>query len=215
LRLIGAHIDITARRRAEEQRELVSRELSHRIANIFTVVNSLVRMAARFEPTNKEFAEKLESRLQSLHRAHAFVSRKEIGDGGLKLLLARLFEQYQGASGRRVSIQGEDALVGSNAATALALVFHELATNAVKYGALSIDEGSVYVVVAAAAGQLRLLWREEGGPAIVNAPSGPNGFGSVLVERAARSQLGASMTYDWRPEGLSVTVEVSLVDLAR
>lgn len=215
LRLIGAHIDITVRRRAEEQRELVSRELSHRIANIFTVVNSLVRMAARFEPTNKEFAEKLESRLQSLHRAHAFVSRKEVGDGGLKSLLARLLEPYQGASGRRVSIQGEDALVGSNAATALALVFHELATNAVKYGALSIDEGSIYVVVAAAAGQLRLLWREEGGPAIVNAPSGPNGFGSVLVERAARSQLGASMTYDWRPEGLSVTVEVSLVDLAR
>lgn len=214
LRLIGAHIDITARRRAEEQRELIARELSHRIANIFTVVNSLVRMAARFEPANKNFAEKLESRLQSLHRAHAFVAKKEIGEGGLKLLLSRLIEPYQGSSGQRVTIEGGDATVGPNAATALALIFHELATNAVKYGALSTECGTVRISLVVEQGNIQLFWREEDGP-VVDRPSTPTGFGSVLVERAARSQLGATMHYDWQPAGLEVNIEARLVDLER
>lgn len=214
LRLIGAHIDITARRRAEEQRELIARELSHRIANIFTVVNSLVRMAARFEPANKGFAEKLESRLQSLHRAHAFVARKEVGEGGLKSLLSRLLEPYQGSHGQRVAIEGDDATVGPNAATALALVFHELATNAVKYGALSAENGTVRISLAAEQDRLQLFWREQGGPK-VHGPSSQTGFGSVLVERAARSQLSATMDYDWRPAGLEVAIGAKLVDLER
>lgn len=214
LRLIGAHIDITARRRAEEQRELIARELSHRIANIFTVVNSLVRMAARFEPANKVFAEKLESRLQSLHRAHAFVAKKEVGEGGLKSLLSRLLEPYQGSQGQRVVIEGNDAMVGPNAATSLALVFHELATNAVKYGALSAENGAVRISLVADQACLHLTWQESGGPLVVEPPVS-SGFGSVLVERAARSQLGATMAYNWGSDGLEVTIKVKLVDLER
>ncbi|MGO4669596.1 PAS domain-containing protein [Bosea sp. 2YAB26] len=214
VRLVGAHIDITARRRAEEQRELIARELSHRIANIFTVVNSLVRMAARFEPASKGFAEKLQSRFQALHRAHAFVVDKEIGDGGLTLLLSRLLDPYREGHADRVTIQGEDAAVGPSAATALALIFHELATNAVKYGALSSESGSVSVSTEVRQEQLFITWQEIGGPDVVT-PSGQPGFGSVLVDRAAQSQLGAKMQYLWLPTGLVAVIEADLADLRR
>ncbi|MGO4816189.1 HWE histidine kinase domain-containing protein, partial [Cupriavidus sp. 2MCAB6] len=156
----------------------------------------------------------LQSRFQALHRAHAFVVDKEIGDGGLTLLLSRLLDPYREGHADRVTIQGEDAAVGPSAATALALIFHELATNAVKYGALSSESGSVSVSTEVRQEQLFITWQEIGGPDVVT-PSGQPGFGSVLVDRAAQSQLGAKMQYLWLPTGLVAVIEADLADLRR
>ena len=214
LRLVGAHIDITARRSAEEQRELIARELQHRIANMFTVVSSLVTMAAGAEPAARGFADEIVGRFGALHRAHSLVLDKD-GPGGdtLASLLGRLVSPYVGYGTERIVIAGDDPAVGRSAATAIALVVHELATNAVKYGALSVPEGSVRIEIKSCPETTSLRWAEQGGPAVANAPT-RQGFGSVLVERAARAQLAASLTLDWEPSGLSFRLEMPTERLA-
>lgn len=214
LRLVGAHIDITARRSAEEQRELIARELQHRIANIFTVVSSLVTMSARAEPAARGFADEIVGRFGALHRAHSLVLDKD-GPGGdtLASLLGRLVSPYVGYGTERIVVAGDDPAVGRSAATAIALVVHELATNAVKYGALSVPEGSVRIEISSCPETTCLRWTEQGGPAVANAPT-RQGFGSVLVERAARAQLAASLTLDWEPSGLSFLLEMPTQRLA-
>lgn len=216
VQLQGAHIDVTARRRAEEQHELVARELAHRIANIFTVVTSLVRMAARTDPAHKDFAAKLEERFAALHRAHGFVidGKERIGEGGLIALLWRLLEPYRQNGQDRIGVTGADAPVGQRAATALALIVHELATNAVKYGALSADSGRVTLAIEQDADDCRIIWREQDGPPLAATPK-RTGFGTVMVERAARGQLGATIAYDWAPGGLVAEIRTRLDDLRR
>lgn len=207
VRLVGAHIDITARRLAEEQRELIARELQHRIGNIFTVVGSLISMSARSEPAVASFAKELVGRLGALYRAHGLILDKsgETGSDTLRNLLERLITPYSGDGEARIAVSGDDAVIGRSASTAIALVVHELATNAVKYGALSVAEGAVRIDIASSAEDVRLRWVERGGPRLEAAPD-RQGFGSVLVDRAARTQLAASMSFDWQSSGLSVTM---------
>lgn len=213
--LQGAHIDVTARKQAEEQYELVARELAHRIANIFAVVNSLVRMAARAEPESRAFAAKIEERLAALHRAHAFVGRtKADTEGGIKDLLARLLAPYREGSSERIRIEGRDCPVGPNAATCLALIVHELATNAVKYGALSLESGTVSVSVEQDESSCLIRWQEAGGPGIASAPA-RSGFGSTMIERTIRAHKGLEVRYAWEPTGLTVTIDASLEGLSR
>ncbi|KRE23895.1 hypothetical protein ASE66_01070 [Bosea sp. Root483D1] len=213
--LQGAHIDVTARKQAEEQYELVARELSHRIANIFAVVSSLVRMAARAEPESRAFAAKLEERLAALHRAHAFVGRgRAESEGGLVDLLSRLLAPYGEGSAGRVRIEGQDGPIGPQAATCIALIVHELATNAVKYGALSSQTGTVTVSVHRDERAGRVEWRETGGPAIEAQPT-RGGFGSTMIERTIRAHRGLELRYEWEPAGLFVTIDASTDALSR
>lgn len=213
--LQGAHIDVTARKQAEEQYELVARELSHRIANIFAVVSSLVRMAARAEPESRAFASRIEERLAALHRAHAFVGRSRTDvEGGIIDLLSRLLAPYGEGPVERIRIEGKDGPVGPQAATCIALIVHELATNAVKYGALSSEAGTVTVTVESDESTSSILWREAGGPMIESLPT-RSGFGSTMVERTVRAHKGLDVRHDWKPTGLVVTIDASVEALGR
>lgn len=215
IKLIGAHIDITARRIAEEQRELIARELQHRIGNIFTVIGSLISMAAREEPAAAGFAEEIVGRISALSRAHSIVLDK-VGDHSpdiLSDLIGRLVAPYNGGAKSRIEVHGDNVEVGQSSSTAIALVFHELATNAVKHGALSTDAGKVRVTVQAAGERVLLRWEEQGGPVIVGNPE-RQGFGSLLVDRAAKSQLGARMEFDWGASGLVAEIEMATGKLA-
>lgn len=216
LKLVGAHIDITARRQAEEQRELIARELQHRISNVFTVIGSLITMSARAEPSARKFAADIVARIGALYRAHSIVLDRNADRPADHLcdLIARLIEPYNAELDQRISTQGDNVAVGRSSTTAVALVIHELATNAVKYGALSTPHGTVQIDAATAAGTVRLTWREVGGPPIGEMP-GRRGFGSLLVDRAAKSQLGAEMTFDWRSSGLVVTLEIPIARLEK
>lgn len=208
LRLVGAHVDITARRQAEEQKDLVSRELSHRIANIFTVVSSLVQMSARLEPEAANFAGKLVERIGALHRAHRLViSAAEEREGTLADLIERLMMPYRNGDPTRISITGDDIEIGRAVVTPMALVLHELVTNAVKYGALSSAGGRLDISIADRDTEIDLRWCERDGPNVAGPPQG-RGFGSVLVERAARAQLGAELTFDWQPSGLVLSAVI-------
>lgn len=212
LRLAGAHIDITARREAEEQRELITRELAHRITNIFSVMSSIVSMSAREDPTSAKFAEKLTSRIGALHRAHGLMLSPGSVEDTVVKLISRVVEPYQAQDHDRVVISGEDAAIGRQASIGMALMLHELATNAVKYGALSVPTGNIAIDVQRDGEALKIRWQEFGGPQVSARPS-RQGFGSILVDRAARAQLGAALDFEWLPDGLRLTATIPLARL--
>ena len=219
-RWFGTCTDIHDQKRALEEREVISQELSHRIKNIFAVVSGLIGFAARGRPEFAPIASDLRARITALGRAHDFVrphsaaSRPATGPEDLIGLLGELFEPYQLPDTPRVRVAGSAVAIDDRSATPLALLFHELATNATKYGALASERGRVDVRVGCDGGEVTIRWREQGGPT-VTPPESAGGFGSQLIEMSAVRQLGGTVTRDWRPEGLVVTVTVPFEALSR
>ncbi|WP_181708798.1 PAS domain-containing protein [Chthonobacter rhizosphaerae] len=210
IRFPGATVDITDLKQAQEAHELVTKELAHRIKNIFAVVNGILAMSARSEPTAKPFADRLRERLTALAQAHEYVrphsprSRNpahanQTMMGLLRLLLAPYLQEGQ----ERFEMKGADVLIGPTSATALALIFHEQATNSVKYGSLSTPTGRVAVSCENTGTHYCLKWQEVGGPAIDGLPE-RRGFGTELAIRSAASQLGGALSHEWAATGLIV-----------
>jgi len=211
-RWFGTCTDIHEQKLAMEEREVISQELSHRIKNIFAVIAGLVAFSARARPEFRGLADDLRDRITALGRAHDFVrphsaaSRPEARQDSLHGLLGELFVAYRGEQAERIAVDGADVTIDDRSATPLALLFHELATNATKYGALANADGRVAVMVARGDAVTTVAWVETGGPAV--APPAHAGFGSQLIEMSAVRQLGGTVTRDWRAEGLTVTVTV-------
>ena len=176
------------------------------------MINSLVFMAARGEPASRPFAESLMARIEAFHRAHDFIeARNRQDDGhGLVALLDRLLTPYREQATDRITVHGDDLEIGHGAATALALIFHELATNAVKYGALSMEAGGVSTSRCSmrATSIASVGGSAEARPSVT--PPERRGFGSSLVDRAVRLQLGATIFHDWNPEGLTLTFDAKV-----
>lgn len=212
-------VNLLEARRATRQREIVAHELSHRIKNIFAVIAGLIGLSAKSSPALKPLADDLRHRVAALGRAHDFVrphserSRPAAGESTLRGLLDELFAPYQASDAPRIVIIGDDEAVDDRAATPVALLFHELATNAAKFGALSGD-GTVDVTVVTGDSSCTIDWREHGGPAI-DAPPEALGFGSRLIELSVNAQLKGEITRDWRHDGLAATVEIPLASLCR
>jgi PAS domain S-box-containing protein len=219
---VAVSIDITERKLAEEQRNLVLREMNHRVKNLFAVTAGLVTMSARSAPTPRDVATLVQARLGALARAHelirpSFASTEQNVDrepAKLDALLQAVcspFVDLESTVERaRVTFRGPDLPVGPKAATSLALVFHELATNAAKYGSLSTTEGSVEIDWSVQGGELLLKWEERDGPPI-DVPPIEEGFGSLLARRSVDDQLGGQLSHLWRREGLIIHLS-ALVD---
>ncbi|MFA9200659.1 MAG: PAS domain-containing protein [Cypionkella sp.] len=204
VRWYGTLTDVDDGRRLSENRDVLARELSHRIKNIFAVVAGLISIRARRHPSVSEFAAELIDAIRALGRAHDFVRPVEGAKGdSLKGLLQELMAPYADEAGR-VAIDGTDCAIGARAATPLALIFHELATNSAKYGALSQAGGAVSIALACddPQGAVRVAWRERGGPKA--SEPGSEGFGSRLVQMAIEGQLGGTLERRFEPEGLAV-----------
>lgn len=220
VRWIGTCTDIHDARMAAEHNEILSRELSHRIKNIFAVVTGLVSLSGRREPQASDFAAKLVERIMALGRAHEFarphseLSRPQHEEETLAGMLEQILTPYRIDGSPRVAISGDEVLIDDQSATPIALIFHELATNAAKYGALSSDDGHVELAIAADGSDVRIEWREIGGPTIKGPPE-HSGFGSRLAEMSATQQLGGRIRRDWLPEGLRVTLELPAARLRR
>ncbi|MFN4113399.1 MAG: PAS domain-containing protein [Sphingomonadaceae bacterium] len=210
-RWFGTVTDIEEQRALSEQRDLLARELSHRIKNIFAVIASLVALRSRQHPEAAPFAEDLAETIAALGRAHDYV-RPLGGRHGDRLvgLLRDLLCPYDEQGAGRVTFAGDDCPLGERAATPLALVFHELATNSAKYGALSSRSGQVSVTTTLdhAAGTMQIDWLEQGGPP--PQPGGEEGFGSRLVKLAVEGQLRGTITRQWLGDGVAVTVTAPL-----
>lgn len=204
VRWFGTCTDIDDLKQAEQAREVLSQELSHRIKNIFAVISALVALSGRQHPEAREFAQSLRTRIQALARAHEFVrphtaaSNPGLASTSLHGFLNGLLSPYAVSREANVVIEGENTTFDDQAATPVALLFHELATNAAKYGALSVSGGRVTVTSSFEDGRLKLVWREEGGPRIESPPE-TQGFGFTLSRLAVESQLGGRMERLWNP----------------
>ncbi len=220
-RWFGTCTDIEDLKRSEAGKDLLSQELSHRIKNIFAVVSSLIALSAREHPEARAFAGSVRDRVNALARAHEFVrphsevSQPLIGDTTLHTFLGALFKPYVDASGRsRVAIEGEDATFDDQAATSVALLFHELATNAAKYGALSAAGGTVLLRTRNDGDRFILTWTERGGPPILEKPV-RQGFGSALASLSVKGQLGGKLERRWEPGGLILEADIPATALSR
>ncbi|MCW2380711.1 MULTISPECIES: PAS domain-containing protein [unclassified Sphingobium] len=207
VRWFGTCTDIHDQRIMREQKELLSRELVHRIKNIFTVIGSLLYLSSRGVPELKGFSSKMSDQIAALGRAYDYVQPRE-GAQTLTLqgLLGELFAAYNLEGIERIRIRGDDVLLAETYMTPIALVFHELATNAVKYGSLSSPEGFVDLMISGSSEQLRLEWQESKGD---SAPPGDHqGFGSDLIRLSIERQLRGTFVREWLPRGLKVTTTI-------
>jgi PAS domain S-box-containing protein len=219
-RWLGTCTDIDNAKRNAEQNEILSRELSHRIKNIFAVIGGLVGLSARRHPEAKAYARELQLRISALARAHEFVrphseqSAPLMPESTLHAMLRDLFGAYTALSEGRLTINGDDLTIDDRGATPVALVFHELATNAAKYGALSVPDGEVSIVSTVDSGAVNVSWVERKGPKLAGPPE-RQGFGSLLAEMSIVQQLGGKLQRDWNREGLTVLMSIPAGRLTR
>jgi len=208
-RWFGTLTDIDDSYRLSQEREMLAGELAHRIKNIFSVITGLVTLHARGDATLGIFAKTLTDNIRALSRAQEFALRIDThSEDELQGLLNVLMAPYGVPGHNAVTITGDDVGTGAKSATPLALIFHELATNSAKYGALSVANGNVSIDIEHGEQTVTIRWREIGGPS-TKAPEA-NGFGSRLVRMAVENQLGGTISQEWRPEGLCARIEVPL-----
>ena len=216
--MFGVFLDVTGRKQAEEGHELLAGEMSHRVKNLLAIASGLTMITSRSTTTAAEMAKELTSRLAALGRAHDLVRPLPGNQGRAALLgdlLSVLLAPYEdaGAFSGRIRVAVPRMGVGEGAATALALVVHELATNSLKYGALSADTGTLDVSGSPDDEELTIVWTERGGPT-VEPPSRAEGYGTKLVMRSMSGQLGGSITYDWSIDGVIVTLRMKAEKLS-
>ena len=184
------------------------------------MVSGLIGLSSRHDPSVRGFAKGLQERIAALGRAHEFArphseaSRPTLGSSTLKGLHQELFRPYPAFDEGRIAVAGDDVAVDDRGATPISLVFHELATNAAKYGALSTASGRVDVEVTLTDASVRIAWCETGGPVIDGEPE-RTGFGTRLAEMSVSQQLGGVIHRDWKPFGLRVEIEVLIKRLSR
>jgi two-component sensor histidine kinase len=210
--MFGIFLDVTGRKQAEEGSELLAGEMSHRVKNLLSIATGLTHLTGRSASSVAQMTGELTERLTALGRAHDVV-RPLPGKQGKAALLGDLlsillapYDETAAFSGRiRVAVPRMG--IGELAASTLAMVVHELATNSVKYGALSCAEGFLDISSHTEAGRIYLIWAETGGPPIVGHPE-LTGFGSRLIARTVSNQLHGELTYDWQESGLVVTIGI-------
>lgn len=217
--MFGVFLDVTGRKQAEEGNELLAGEMSHRVKNLLAIAMGLTNITSQSTTTAKEMAQELTGRLAALGRAHDLVRPIPGNQGHAALLgdlLSVLLSPYEdlGAFKGRIRVAVPRMGVGEAAATALSLIFHELATNSLKYGALSMDTGTLDLSGSTNDDEVTLTWTERGGPA-VESQIGVEGFGSKLLNRSVSGQLGGRITYDWSPDGVVVVLKLRGERLAK
>jgi PAS domain S-box-containing protein len=207
--------DVTERRRTAQRQSMLVGELNHRVKNALAIVQSLVQASLRQATSRpaQAMAQTLAERLQALHRAHDLLLESQWSGASLKAMVERELDPYRREGGPKIMIKGPDVLLPPQCTSILAMTLHELATNAVKYGALSHNGGQLGISWKTARGnRLLLTWEERGTlihvPARRSASSG--GFGMQLIDKGIRHNLGGDTKVEFRPAGLYVELNVPL-----
>lgn len=208
LRWYGTSTDIDDARQLAAHKELVTRELDHRIKNLFALVGGLVGLSVREEPDLAPLAGRLRARLDALHRAHGLIR----GDGtdkagSLRGLLEQLLDPYRTGIADHIVIDGPDVALQASAVTSMALVLHELATNAAKYGALAQAGGRLNIVLRHDGEWQTIGWTEHFATAQA-ATAPPGGFGSRLLETIVERQFHGRFSRTLEAGGLSVLIDL-------
>lgn len=208
----AAQAEIAQRKAAEAAKELLLHEVKHRVKNTLATIQALATQTLKGTPPDEKAA--LINRLHALSDAHDLLTQSDWQDIGITALARRSLAPFSGKAdddgSRRVSCEGPDIGLSANRALLLTMVLHELGTNAVKYGALSVEHGRVGIaweILVAARPTLRLEWRESGGPPVK--PPRTRGFGSRMIAAALHGD-GDDVAFDYRPEGLRVAMDMAL-----
>ena len=220
-RWIGTCTDIDKAKRDAERNEILSRELSHRIKNIFAVIGGLIGLSAREHPQAKDYAIKLKERVAALGRAHELV-RPDSDRGGnpdaihvsLHELLRELLSPYPALAAGRIEITGDDIAVDDRSTTPIALAFHELATNSAQYGAIGTG-GTLALNVAISEPWATIEWVEQIGSATPRLPRVVPGFGSRLISLSIERQLIGKIENEWRDDGLTVRMRIPIDSISK
>ncbi|MET0527721.1 MAG: HWE histidine kinase domain-containing protein [Microvirga sp.] len=209
LRARGVVMDISERKRWEDHQQLLIHELNHRVKNTLATVQSIASQTLRTASTPEEARPVLEARLLALSRIHDVLTRENWVGASLAEVVGQALAPYRDEREDRIETKGAEVRLTPRMALALALAFQELATNAVKYGALANTSGIVQiawsVVEERGEQRLKLAWREQGGPPV--APPTRKGFGSRLIERSLAHDLGGKLDMTFAPTGLVCTVD--------
>jgi PAS domain S-box-containing protein len=208
----ASFVDLTRHKEEQAQSRMLIDELNHRVKNTLATVQSIVTQTLRNTSDPVVIRESIESRLFALSRSHDLLTRENWESAGLLDVVNAALEPFGIANGRseRFKVTGRNVRFPPKAALALGIAFHELATNAVKYGAFSGETGCVRVAWAiehAPKGdRLILSWSEENGPPV--APPSKKGFGSRVIERGLALELGGTTKLDYRPDGVVCTIDI-------
>lgn len=201
---------------ALEEQETLAKEMSHRVKNVFALIDGMIRASARSSTTKEDLATAISGRVHALAHAHTLVRRNfgpddnapEVAD--LHELMHAVMQPHNHGDQSdllRLAISGPTVKCLERAANGIALLIHEMATNAAKYGALSTDQGRISVLWRIEEERLILDWVETGGPKLPSPPT-RQGFGSKLAAMTVERQLGGKLDYHWAPSGLSVTIDI-------
>jgi PAS domain S-box-containing protein len=210
----ASFVDLTKHKEGEAQSKMLIDELNHRVKNTLSMVQSIVWQTLRTPSDPKVIRESIESRLFALSRSHDLLTREKWESAGLLDIVHDALEPFGVSGGRadRIAITGENIRFPPKSALALGIAFNELATNAVKYGALSNAAGSILIewtMETTPAGQGLLLdWKEKDGPPVT--PPAHKGFGSRVIERGLAHELEGTIHLDYRPHGLVCTMHIPL-----
>jgi PAS domain S-box-containing protein len=194
--------DITERKRSEAQIAILAREAEHRARNLLANVKAMVQLSQADTPDSLK--EAIGGRLEALTKVHSLFARSRWTGAKLRSLIKQELSPYSRAGDMRTQIDGPPIMLKPDLAQAIAVALHELATNAAKYGALSVDTGRVRVEWRRADGRLVLRWTEAGGPPVK--PPTRRGFGTNLMQTLIRSHEGGAVRLDWNAEGLTCEI---------
>ena len=197
---------------AEADRELLIHELNHRVKNTLSMVQSIVTRTLRGAATGEAARAAIEARLMALSRAHNVLSDRFWQDAGLLATVTSVLEVHQLAEPGRIAVRGPEVALKPQSALALAMIVNELATNAIKYGALSVPGGRVTLIwdIGHVEGRsmCSMQWTERGGPAAT--PPARQGFGTTLIERSVKDQLDGTIASEFAAQGLTCLITFPL-----
>lgn len=202
------------------EQELLTREMGHRLKNVFAITEGLLRISARAVTSKEELVSVMSGRIQALASAHALVRRNfsDVGPAlrtsGLEAVIHAVMQPHDQTGRPRFTIAGPDMHCGEHALNGVALVFHELATNAAKYGALKTPQGHIDIGWKLERDQIALLWIERGGPRLADSPDSA-GFGTKLLQDTVTRQFGGTIHHEWKPEGLALAITLPVSALNR
>ena len=217
LKWVGMNLDVSQRKQAEVERELLAQELSHRVKNAFAVVQALAMQTGRDATSAEAMREAFLGRLKALSQAHCLLLDADWQNAPIRRLVDTALLAYTTDHPDLITVRGPDVSVTAKQSLGLALVLHELGTNAAKYGALSRSDGRVAVdwqmdATGSDCGRLRLEWREHHDATVV--PPRHKGFGTKLIEQACRYELDGDVTIDYGPQGLVCRISFPLASRA-
>jgi two-component sensor histidine kinase len=215
LMVVGVNFDITERKSAEERQRVLLRELNHRVKNTLATVQALATQTVRHARDPARFLEAFSARLQALGSAHGLLSDNEWRGIAMRELVRLEVMPFDNRAAPRIRISGPDVYLSPDQALGLGLALHELASNALKFGSLSVAGGWVQldwtVTRSGVDRSLRLGWAEHGGPPVERPDR--EGFGSILIRRSLTKILRSEVSHEFQPDGVAAEIKFPLDDL--